>query len=108
MALTVESGADARGQVEQHPGGKAGPGRVRGGRVHAVVRGDAHHVDLVHAVAAQPVAQRRPVVISALESAVRRGVLPLAEYRLHRRGVQVRVEVRPGVPATQCGGQDAT
>ena len=85
-----------RGQVEQHPGGKARPGRVRGRRVHAVVRGDAHHVDLVHAVPAQPVAQRRPTVIRTLEPAVRRRVLSLAEHRLHRRGVQVRVEVRAG------------
>ena len=55
----------ARGQVEQDPGAKPRPDRVRRGRVHAVVGGDAYHVDLVHPVPAQPVAQRRMVAIRA-------------------------------------------
>ena len=52
---------DAGGEVEQDPGGEAGPRRVRGGRVHAVVGGDAYHVDLVHAArraASRPAASR--------------------------------------------------
>src|SRR6478752_9765813 len=35
----------ARGEAEEHPGGKAGRGRVGRGGAHAVVRGEAGDVD---------------------------------------------------------------
>src|SRR6185312_10787360 len=91
-------GGHAHGEAEQDPGGEAGPGRVRGGGVHTVVRRDAHHVDLVHVVRAQPVGQRRPGLVGALEPAVGGRMLALQEHRLHGPGVQVRVEVRAGRP----------
>ena len=96
--LGRRAGGHARGEAEQDPGGEARPGRVRGGGVHAVVGGDAHHVDLVHVVRAQPVGQRRPGLVGALEPAVGGRVRALQEHRLHGPGVQVRVEVRAGRP----------
>src|SRR6185312_13888969 len=91
-------GGHAHGEAEQDPGGEARPGRVRGGGVHAVVRGNAHDIDFVHVVRAQPVGQRRSGLVDAFEPAVGGRVLALQEYRLHGPGVQVRVEVRAGRP----------
>ena len=107
MAFAVDSGVNAGGEVEQDPGREAGACRVRGGGAHAVVRGDAHDVNLVDAVLPQPVGKRRLRVIDTLESAVRRSVRSLPEDRRYARRVQVGMEVRPGrVGCTQCGGHE--
>src|SRR5689334_578788 len=89
---------DARGEAEQDLGDEPGAGRVGGGRVHAVVGGDAGHVDLVDTVSAEPVGQRRPGLVGTLEAAVRGRVRAFQEHRLHRRSIQGRVKIRARGP----------
>ncbi len=71
---------------------------VQGRRAHAVVGGEAAHVDVRHLAGAQPVGQARAVRGGALEAGVGRGVLTLEEDRVERLRVEVGVEgltVRP-------------
>src|ERR1700757_2191339 len=90
---------DPGGKPEQDLRAKAGLRRVGRGRADAVVGGDPHDVDLIDVVGAQPVGERGALVVGAFEAAVSGGVLALAEYRLDRLGVQVRMQfraMRPG------------
>src|SRR6185437_9798455 len=83
---------DPGGEPEQDLRAEAGLRRVGRGRADAVVGGEPHDVDLVDVVGAQPVGERRALVIGAFEAAVSGGVLALAEHRLDRLGVQVRMQ----------------
>jgi hypothetical protein len=86
-------GGDAGGEAEQDAGGEALRGGIHRGGPHAVVRRDPGDVDLVHVAVAEPVRERRAVVVDALEPAVGGGVRALAEDRLDRPGHQVGMEV---------------
>ena len=88
----MEAGATPAHSARSSRVSKPFADRVQRGRAHAVVGGDAAHVDVVDVVPPQPVGQRRAVGGAALEAGVGRRVLALEEHRVERLRVEVGVE----------------
>jgi uncharacterized membrane protein YphA (DoxX/SURF4 family) len=61
-----------------------------------MIGGHTDDVDLVDPALHQPFEQRRPALVDALKTAVRRRVGALVEDRLDWAGVQIRMELRAG------------
>lgn len=87
-------------------------GRVQRGGPYAVVGGDADDVDLGDLAVAQPLGEAGPVLVGALEPAVRRRVRPFSNTVSiapeATAGAKFGWKPTPSVPATQCTGQECS
>ena len=72
------------------------PRRVFSGPAHAVIGGDADHVDLVDVVLSEPVGQRGATLVEPAEPAVTGVVGTLAKDGLEPAGVEIGMEFRAG------------
>ncbi|CAO0832797.1 hypothetical protein SMICM17S_07939 [Streptomyces microflavus] len=84
-------------------GDEALTGRVQGGGPYAVVGGDADHVDLGDGPVAQPLGEAGPVLVGALETAVRGRVGALVEDGVDGPGGDGGREVRVEADALRTG-----